>query len=106
MFDKLGVVRVPTQGLTEDDLIDKLLAHEVKDVYPDDGEFVITCDIKALDEIKSALTTLKITVESAEIEWVPKTILTMDEAAEEKVYEFLTAIEELEDVQNVYTNIG
>lgn len=106
MFDKLGVIRVPLQGLTEDNLIDALLAHEVKDVYQDDGEFVVTCDIKALDEIKQALTTLNIKVESAEIEWVPRSILDIDEAAEEKVYEFLTAIEELEDVQNVYTNIG
>lgn len=106
MFDKLGVIRVPNQGLSEDELIDKLLAHEVKDVYPEDGVFVITCDMKALEEIKQALVTSGLTVESAEIEWVPKTVLDLDDTSEEKVYEFLTAVEELEDVQNVYTNIG
>lgn len=106
MFDKLGVLRVPAAGLTEDDLIDKLLAHEVKDVYQEDDEFVVTCDVKALDEIKHALNTVGVPVESAEIEWVPKNILDIDTPAEEKVYEFLTGVEELEDVQNVYTNIG
>ncbi len=106
MFDKLGVIRVPAQGLTEDDLIDKLLAHDIKDVYQEDGTFVITCDVKNTDAVKAALTEQNINVESAEIEWVPKNVLDLDEQSEEKVYEFLTALEELEDVQNVYTNIG
>ncbi len=85
MFDKLGVIRVPNQGLSEDELIDKLLAHEVKDVYPEDGVFVITCDMKALEEIKQALVTSGLTVESAEIEWVPNTVLDLEDTSEEKV---------------------
>jgi YebC/PmpR family DNA-binding regulatory protein len=106
MFDKLGVIRIPNQGMTEDQLIENLLAHDVKDVYSEDGTFVVTCDMKALDEIKQALALQKIAVESADVEWVPKTILDLDTASEEKVYDFLSGIEDLEDVQNVYTNIG
>ncbi len=106
MFDKLGVMRVPKQRLTEDQLIEHLLAHEVKDVYAEDNVFVITCAVKALDEIKYALSTLNIAVESADIEWVPKNIFDIDKASEEKVYDFLGSLEDLEDVQNVYTNIG
>ena len=89
MFDKLGVMRVPKQRLTEDQLIEHLLAHEVKDVYAEDNVFVITCAVKALDEIKYALSTLNIAVESADIEWVPKNIFDIDKASEEKVYDFL-----------------
>ncbi len=106
MFDKLGVIRVPNQGLTEDQLIEQLLAHDVKDVYQEDGTFVITCDPKALDEVKNALTTSGLTIESAEIEWVPKDTIEVGKETEDKAYEFLSAIEELDDVQNVYTNVG
>ena len=106
MFDKLGVIRIPTQGLSEDQLLEILLAHDVKDVYQEDGLFVITCDPKALDEVKSVLTNSGYTVESAELEWVPKDTVPLNKESEDKAYEFLSAIEELDDVQNVYTNVG
>lgn len=106
MFEKLGMIQIPSQGLTEDQLLELLLAHEVKDVYQEDGIYVITCDIKALDEVKNALTTAGFTVDSAEIEWVPKDTIDLGQDTEEKAYEFLGAIEELDDVQNVYSNVG
>lgn len=106
MFEKLGVLRIPIKGLTEDQLIEMLLDYDIKDIYKADTLFVITCDTKALDEVKQALTSHAIHVESAEIEWVPKDTPTIDPAAEEKAYEFLNAIEDLDDVQNVYTNLG
>ena len=83
-----------------------LLAHDVKDIYQEDGTFVITCDLKALDEVKNALTTSGYTPESAEVEWVPKDTIELGKDAEDKAYEFLSSIEELDDVQNVYTNVG
>ena len=106
MFDKLGVVRVADQGLSEDQLLELLLAHDVKDIYQEDGTFVITCDLKAIDDVKNALTTSGYTVESADVEWVPKSTVELGKETEDKAYEFLSAIEELDDVQNVYTNVG
>lgn len=106
MFDKLGVVHVASQDLTEDKLLEILLTHDVKDIYKEDSTFVVTCDIKALDEVKHALTTAGYAIESAEVEWVPKDTLDVGKETEEKAYEFLGAIEELDDVQNVYTNVG
>ena len=106
MFDKLGVIRVSSQGISEDKLLEDLLSLEVKDVSNEENAFVINCEVRALDEIKSALTTIGYKVESAEIEWVPKTTISLDEAAEEKMYDFLNALEDLDDVQNIYTNLG
>lgn len=106
MFDKLGVIRVSGQGVTEDELLEHLLSLEVKDVYQEDGSFVINCDMRALEEIKHALTSVGYKVESAEIEWVPKNTMTLDTASEEKMYDFLNAVEDLDDVQNIYTNLG
>ena len=57
MFDKLGMLHVVGQNLTEDKLLELLLTHDVKDIYQEKGTFVVTCDVKALDEVKNALTT-------------------------------------------------
>ncbi len=106
MFDKLGVIRVSNKGISEDKLLEDLLSLEVKDVSPEENAFVINCDLKALDEIKSALTRVEYKVESAEIEWVPKTTMELGPVEEEKMYDFLNALEDLDDVQNIYTNLG
>ena len=106
MFDKLGVIHVAGQNISEDKLLDVLLAHDVKDIYQEDGTFVVTCDTKALEDVKQVLTEAGYTIESAEVEWVPKDTLSLGKEGEDKVFEFLGAIEELDDVQNVYTNVG
>lgn len=106
MFDKLGVITLNAQGLTEDQLVENLLEHAVKDITLDDGVFTVTCDIKALEEIKHALTTIGYKVDSAEIEWVPRNTIEVSPEIEDKTYEFLSALEDLDDVQNVYTNLA
>ncbi len=106
MFDKLGVIHVPKQGITEDQLIEKLLEYPVKDVSSEEDAFVITCDPKALDEVKQGLATMGIKVENADIEWVPRDTVELATDTEAKAYEFLSALEDLDDVQNVYTNVG
>ena len=45
-------------------------------------------------------------IEESQIEWVAKTLITLDPAAEEKAFALLEKVEEYDDVQNVYTNIG
>ncbi len=106
MFDKLGVIRIPSQGITEDDLLEKLLEYDIKDIYSADTLFVITCETSHLEEIKQALKDLNLATESADVEYVAKNSMSLDDASAEKAYEFLQALEDLDDVQNVYTNIG
>jgi YebC/PmpR family DNA-binding regulatory protein len=106
MFDKLGVIRIPSKGITEDEILEKLLEYDIKDIYAADGLFVITCDMPHLEVIKQKLKELNFTTESSEVEYVPKNTIPLDDASAEKAYLFLSALEELDDVQNVYTNIG
>ncbi len=106
MFDKLGVIRMAAEGITEDDLLEKLLEHDIKDLTSDNNLFTITCEIAHLEEIKQALKDLNLSTESAEVEYVAKNALPLDDAVAEKAYEFLQALEDLDDVQNVYTNLG
>jgi YebC/PmpR family DNA-binding regulatory protein len=106
MFQKLGVIRVAKHNTTEDFLVETLLAHEVKDIIEEEDVFEITCEPRALEEIKQLLTKLKLTIESAEVEWVAQNKVELAGEIEEKAHEFLSALEDLEDVQNVYTNLA
>lgn len=106
MFDKLGVLEVPAASLTEDVLLENLLEFPVKDIRQEDDQFSIITDPKALEEVKQGLTTMRIKVESSEIEWLPRETIELGPDLEEKAFEFLGAIEDLDDVQNVYTNLA
>lgn len=106
MFERLGVIRIPAQNKTEDALIEALLDYDIIDIKKDDDSFAIQCEIKNMEDIKSALKDLHISLENAEPEWVPKNSMDLDENEAEKAYEFLEAIQDHDDVKNVYTNLN
>lgn len=106
MFEHKGVVRLPATKFSEDDLLEKLLNYDVEDVIIIDNVASIVCDMKNLESVKKGAEKEGLPVEDADIEWVPKNKISLEnKEQEEKVYKFLEAIEELDDVQNVYANL-
>jgi len=112
MFNRLGVIKVSTNNLnnlTEDILLEQLLDYDIKDINIDQENNIATiiCDSKALEQVKQAIQNLNYKVEQAEIEWVAENNLEINnKEEEEKAYDFLNALEDLDDVQNVYTNLA
>lgn len=105
MFEKMGVVRSPDTKLGEDELLEKLIDYDIKDIEQTDDGVAIYCDVKSLDAVKKAVEAAGLKVENAEIEWVAKNTISLPEEQAEKAYEFLNALEEQEDIQNVFTNL-
>ncbi len=105
MFERAGVISIAKDNVTEDKLLEYLLDYEINDITAEDETFAITCNPRSFDDVKQAVTDLGFKVKEAELEWVPKTTLTLSGEPEEKALDFLQSIEELEDVQNVYTNL-
>jgi YebC/PmpR family DNA-binding regulatory protein len=106
MFEHKGVIRA-TGALTEDQLIEKLLDYSVDDIRCDDGIYTIISAQQSLDAIKRFLETEGFKVETAQLEWVAKNVVSLDDQSrEETVYKFLDALDDLDDVQNVYANLG
>jgi len=106
MFERMGVIHTNTNGMTEDVLLEKLLDFEINDIKLEEGAFVIYCNSKSLDVVKHAAEQLGLKVESAELEWVAKNSTSLDDTQSEKALEFLSELEDLDDVQNVYTNLA
>ena len=105
MFEKKGVIRINAEGLSEDDLIEQLLDFNIDDVEVEDNMATITVTPKQLEQVKKVLEDTGHTIESAELEFVAKNLIELPADKEKKVFDFLEKIEDLDDVQNVYTNL-
>lgn len=106
MFDKLGVIRGVIKGKTEDDLLEALMDYDINDISIEDNLATITTGMAALFQVKDALVKLGMKVEHAELEWVAKNNLSVDEETEEKAFGLFEALEDNDDVQNVYSNLN
>ena len=105
MFEQKGIIKATNCTLSEDELLEALLEYPVEDIAIEDGMAIITCDMKALQEITDAIKKLGVTVEHAEIEWVAKDPIEKSDTEMEDIITFLDALESLDDVQNIYSTL-
>ena len=105
MFEQKGVVLIKSDGHSEDDILEQLLDHDIDDVALHGDIFHVTCAPAGFENVKGAALTAGFEVDSAEVEWVAKDPVEVSSDNEEKAYKFLEAIEDLEDVQNVFTSL-
>jgi YebC/PmpR family DNA-binding regulatory protein len=104
MFARKGVVLVPKGSISEDDLLLAVLdagAEEVNDL----GEaFEVVSEPGDLLPVRNALQQAGIEYESAESSFVPSVTVPLDEDGARKIFKLIDAIEDSDDVQNVYAN--
>ena len=104
MFSRKGVVIVPKAGTTEDDVLEAVLdagADECNDL----GEsFEVISEPALLVDVRSALQSAGIDYESAESEFVPSVTVPLDEDGARKIFKLIDALEDCDDVQNVFAN--
>jgi len=109
IFDRKGVVEVSkSQGgktLTEDDLLEATLDAGPEDVTDDGEVFKVISDPSVLVEVRKAVQAAGYDYESAEVQFMPQYGQAIDSVeTAEKLFKLLDAIEDLDDVQNVYSN--
>ena len=105
LFNRKGVVIVPkTEGLTEDDVLLAVLdagADEVNDL----GEaFEVVSEATYLVAVRTALQDAGLDYDSADASFLPSVVVPLDEDGARKVFRLVEALEDSDDVQNVYAN--
>jgi YebC/PmpR family DNA-binding regulatory protein len=105
MFKRMGVVR-GTGTMSEDQLLEALLEYDIADLKHDGTFFSIFVEPSSLDAIKKAAQNAGLHVDSANIEWVAQSTIPLADEQTEKAVEFLSMLQDHEDVQNVYTNLA
>ena len=104
LFNRKGVIIVPKDGVSEDDVMLAVLdagAEEVNDL----GEsFEVICEAGDLLPVRKALQDAGLDYESAEASFLPSVNVPLDEETAKKVFRLLEALEDSDDVQNVFAN--
>jgi YebC/PmpR family DNA-binding regulatory protein len=105
MFDKKGLLIVKKEAIGEDDLMGLVLDAGAEDLKTDKVDiYEITTPPVAFEKVKKAIEDRKIIPESAEVTLIPKTTVPLDEKKAESVFKLYDALDEHDDVQNVYAN--
>jgi YebC/PmpR family DNA-binding regulatory protein len=104
-FERRGVVLVEAEGVDEDELTLAAAEGGAEDVERDEDVFQVTSAPEDLSAVREAIETAGIAVRAAELQMVPKTTVEVaDEASARRVVRLIEALEDNEDVQDVYAN--
>ena len=104
MFDKKGYIAVERDKIGEDKLMEIALEAGADDLVTDDAEyFEIYTTPEALQAVKSALEAKGVPIAASETSMIPQTPVKLDEGKSAQLMKLMEAIEEHDDVQNVWT---
>jgi YebC/PmpR family DNA-binding regulatory protein len=104
MFDKKGVLVFPKEGNTEDELLELGLEAGAEDVKDEEDSFEVHTAPEDFMAVQKAFEDAGKKVESAELAMVPKNLVPVDADVARKVMNLIDALEDNDDVQNVYVN--
>ena len=104
MFSMKGYIAVDKAGANEDDIMTVALDAGAEDIKSDGDQFEIYTPPQKLEDVKAALEAKNIKCETAEVTMVPSSSVKLDLANAKKLRDLIDALEEHDDVQNVYDN--
>ncbi|ADR19142.1 YebC/PmpR family DNA-binding transcriptional regulator [Calditerrivibrio nitroreducens] len=104
MFDKKGVINIPKDAVDEDTLMMIAIDSGAEDVVTNDDGYEVITDPANYETVKKAIESSNIKIEYAEITMRPKNTIELSGEEAEKTMALLEALEDLDDVQEVYSN--
>ncbi|QBI21464.1 YebC/PmpR family DNA-binding transcriptional regulator [Egibacter rhizosphaerae] len=105
LFARTGLVLVPADQVEEDDILLAALDAGISEVSLDDSTYTVRTEPQDLQPVRAALEEAGIPVPSSEVTQVPSVIVPVeDEDGARQVLRLVDALEDCDDVQNVYTN--
>ncbi len=105
MFDHVGSITLSADGHDPDEIGLVAIDAGASDVLTEDGTVEITTEVQDLARVRDALIEAGFQVESADLTMQPKTVLTPEPDVAVKTIRLLERLEDLEDVQQVYSNL-
>lgn len=104
IFHKKGIIIVDKETIDEDTIISLALEAGAEDVKTEENSYEITTSVQDFEKVKNFLISNNVKISSAEITMVPSTTVKVEGEAAEKVLKLMEALEEHDDVQQVYAN--
>ncbi len=104
MFDRKGMISLPSIDRTEDEIMDIALEAGAEDLQTEEGYFEIQTDLESFETVRNALVAADLKIENASLQWIAKNTVNVNGDEAEKVMKLIEAMEDNDDVQNVYSN--
>lgn len=104
MFKSTGIIRVPKDSKSEDELMEIILEAGADDLVLDGDEFEIKTSPESFNEVKEALEKANVTTSSAELSKVAETTVKVEGENVGKILRLMEALDDLDDTQHVYAN--
>jgi len=104
MFEMKGLITVGKEGADEEKLFAAALEAGAEDFSPEGENFEIYTAVGDLEKVKTALTAAGFAPAGAEVSRIPKNYVAVGEEDARRLLGLINALEEYEDVQNVYAN--
>ena len=104
MFDRKGIISLLSIDRTEDEIMDIALEAGAEDLRTEEGYFEIQTDLESFETVRNALVAADLKIENASLHWIAKNTVSVNGDEAEKVMKLIEAMEDNDDVQNVYSN--
>ena len=106
LFERKGLFSVDTSATDEDTLMGIALDAGADDLKQAGSTYDITCDPTVFNQVQEALKKNNLTPTVAEITQLPKAPVDVDAETGKKVLRLMEALDDNDDVQNVYSNVN
>ena len=103
-FSRKGVIVLPGD-VYEDAVLEATIEHNIEDIESGPDSAVLTCEASSMVAVRQALQDAGIDYESADVEFVSSIKVDADAETAGKIVRLVEALEDLDDVQEVYTNM-
>ncbi len=104
MFNRKGIITLPIQNKLEDEIMDIVLEAGAEDLHTEEDFFEVQTDLESFEAVRKALVAANLQIENASLQWIAKNTVNIGGEDAEKVMKIIEAMEDSEDVQNVYSN--
>ncbi|MCX4552199.1 YebC/PmpR family DNA-binding transcriptional regulator [Streptomyces sp. NBC_01387] len=104
LFNRKGVVMVPKGVLAEDDVLGAVLEAGAEEVNDLGESYEVVSEATDMVAVRTALQEAGIDYDSAEANFMPTMQVELDEEGARKIFKLIDALEDSDDVQNVFAN--
>ena len=104
MFHKKGIVMVEQESVDEDELMEIVLDAGAEDMASEEEQFVVTTEPANFEPVRVAIEDQGFPIASAELTMVPDNTVKVATKDAQKVLKLMDALENQDDVQNLYSN--
>jgi len=106
-FDRKGIINISKGGFSEEDILNVIIDAGADDLVEEADFFQVTTSLENFEGVRKALEASDLpglNIENASLQYVAKTLIKSEGKDAEQVLRLISALEDHDDVQNVYSN--